>query len=220
MSSVTTSTDPVRPPSLLQSALQILFFIFFMKPFTTLFIGLRVRGAENLPDSAPFILIANHSSHLDTVSLLNLFPLTRLRRIRPVAAADYFERNRVVSFFSRTFFNILPIARTKVSAENNPVDRMDAALRSGFALVAFPEGTRGSGESLGRFKTGIARVIEHNRDVPVIPAYLVNMGRSLPKGECFPLPFFCEIRIGAPLALEGDRHEMTAALGEAVRRLT
>src|SRR5690242_1495712 len=76
---------------------QMILFALLIKPFMTLFIGLRVRGREHLPEREQFILVANHSSHLDTASLLSLFRLTQLRRIRPVAAADYFERNAFVS---------------------------------------------------------------------------------------------------------------------------
>src|SRR5215470_2724678 len=79
---------------------QMIFFALAIKPFMTLFIGLRVRGREHLPKTGAFILIANHSSHLDTISLLSLFPITKLRIIRPVAAADYFERNAFVSAFT------------------------------------------------------------------------------------------------------------------------
>ena len=85
---------------------QMMFFMLVLRPFMTLFIGLRVRGREHLPRSGPFILVANHSSHLDTASLLSLFPLTRLPGLRPVAGADYFERNRFISVFSKTCFNI------------------------------------------------------------------------------------------------------------------
>src|SRR5262245_66539409 len=89
-----TRPDRVKRPLTLRSILQMLFFALAVRPFLVLFIGLRVRGREHIPGSGPFILVANHSSHLDTISLLSLFPLTRLRGIRPVAAADYFERNR------------------------------------------------------------------------------------------------------------------------------
>src|ERR1041384_2376207 len=80
---------------------QMLLFALLIKPFMALFIGLRVRGREHLPRAGQFILVANHSSHLDTMSLLSLFRLTDLRRIRPVAAADYFERNAFVSRFTK-----------------------------------------------------------------------------------------------------------------------
>ena len=183
-----------------------------------LFIGLRVRGRENLPQGT-FLLIANHSSHLDTVSLLSLFPLSRLPRIRPVAAADYFERNRFVSVLSRTLVNILPIARKNITSENNPLRRMQEAIDAGQSLIIFPEGTRGSGEDMGQFKSGVAHLLEKAPNLEVVPVYLVNMGRSLPKGEFIPVPFFCEVRIGKPRTFTGRRAEMTSQLEAAVREL-
>lgn len=198
---------------------QMLFFAFVVRPFLALFIGLRVRGREHLPESGPFILIANHSSHLDTVSLLSLFPLNRLQLIRPVAAADYFDRNKIISVLSRTLFNILPIARKHITPENNPIRQMQAALEAGDSLIIFPEGTRGSGEDLGEFRSGVAHLLEKKPDICVVPAYLINMGRSLPKGEFIPVPFFCEIRLGKPVTIEGNRREITARLEAAVREL-
>jgi len=198
---------------------QLTFFALVLRPFLTLFIGLRVRGREHLPQSAPFIMIANHSSHLDTVSLLGLFPLRKLSQLRPVAAADYFERNAFVSAFSKTVFNILPITRKKITTDTNPLPRMEAALRAGQSLILFPEGTRGSGEDLARFHSGAAHLIEKCPEVPVVPVYLVNMGRSLPKGEWIPVPFFCEVRIGPRQKFQGNCREITAALETAVRQL-
>jgi 1-acyl-sn-glycerol-3-phosphate acyltransferase len=198
---------------------QIVGFALVLRPFMALFIGLRVRGREHLPRRGPFILVANHSSHLDTLSLLSLFPLRQLPQIRPVAAADYFERNKFVSAFSKTFFNILPIARKGITRETNPVSRMETALRAGQSVIIFPEGTRGTGEAIAHFHSGVAHLIEKCPQVPVVPAYLVNMGRSLPKGEWIPVPFFCEVRLGAPRTLQGDRREITASLETAVREL-
>ena len=194
-------------------------FALVIKPFMALFIGLRVRGREHLAKTEPFVLIANHSSHLDTISLLSLFPLSRLRHIRPVAAADYFERNAFVSLFTKTFFNILPIARKGITSENNPLRSMRGALEAGDSLIVFPEGTRGSGEQLGSFRSGVAHLIDQMPGLPIVPAYLVNMGRSLPKGEFIPVPFFCEIRIGVPRILQGSRQEITRALEAAVGEL-
>jgi 1-acyl-sn-glycerol-3-phosphate acyltransferase len=219
-SSSASETAHARPGKLaFRNVVQMMFFLFAIKPFMALFIGLRVRGREHLREAGPFILIANHSSHLDTMSLLSLFPLQRLRGIRPVAAADYFERNKFVSVLTKTLFNILPIARKNITAENNPIRRMREAIEAGDSIIIFPEGTRGSGQEMGEFRSGVAHLIEKLPGVPVVPAYLVNMGRSLPKGEFIPVPFFCEIRIGAPLILAGNRQEITRALEAAVREL-
>lgn len=197
----------------------MIFFAALIKPFMLLFIGLRVRGRNHLPHSGPFLLIANHSSHLDTIALLSLFPLAQLGRIRPVAAADYFERNRLISWFTKAFFNILPIARAHITAQNNPLDVMRAAIQAGQSLILFPEGTRGSGEAPGKFRAGAAHLIEHVPGVPVVPAYLLNMGRSLPKGAYIPVPFFCEIRFGPPLQPRGKRGEILEQLESAVQEL-
>jgi 1-acyl-sn-glycerol-3-phosphate acyltransferase len=202
-----------------RNVVQMIFFALVIKPFMVLFIGLRVRGREHLQETRSFILIANHSSHLDTMSLLSLFPLTRLRRIRPVAAADYFERNKFVSVLTKTLFNILPIARKNITSENNPLRRMREAIDAGDSIIIFPEGTRGSSQEMGEFRSGVAHLIEKAPGVPVVSAYLVNMGRSLPKGEFIPVPFFCEIRIGAPRIYQGSRQEITKALEASVQEL-
>lgn len=199
--------------------LQAAFFLLFLRPFFLLFIGLRVLGREHFPAKDPFILIANHSSHLDTASLLNLFPLARLHRIRPVAAKDYFERNAVVSWLSHTFFNILPIARKDITKEDHPVEEMRRALERGESLILFPEGTRGSGPEPAPFHSGVARLVECAPGVPVVPAYLVNLGRSLPKGEFLPVPFFCEVRLGPALNPAGTREEILSKLQAAVAAL-
>jgi 1-acyl-sn-glycerol-3-phosphate acyltransferase len=209
----------VRSRSLGARIAQMAFFLFAMRPFMAVFIGLRVRGREHLPKRDPFILYANHASHLDTVSLLNLFPLMRLERIQPVAAADYFERNRFVAWLSRTFINILPITRRNITADNNPVRRMQAVLALGHSLIIFPEGTRGTGEEIGHVHSGIAHLLAKTPDIDVVPAYLMNMGRSLPKGEFIPVPFFCEIRLGPARRITGNRQEMIEALEAAVHEL-
>lgn len=198
---------------------QALAHLLVLRPLLLFLVGLRVCGREHLPSADPFILIANHSSHLDAVSLLSLFPLARLRRIRPVAAADYFGRTAAISAVTRTLFNILPIARHDITADNDPRPQMLAALERGESLILFPEGTRGSGHELGRFKSGVAWLAQHAPDVPISPALLVNLGRSLPKGELIPVPMFAEIRIGPPRHPSGSVEEILAELEGAVREL-
>ena len=181
--------------------------------------GLRVVGMEHLPERDPFVLIANHSSHLDTLSLLSLFPVRRLHHIRPAAAADYFERTAAIAWFSHAFINILPIARKHITPENHPILKMRQAVEAGESLILFPEGTRGTGEALGTFHPGIAHLVEQVPGLSVVPCYLANMGRALPKGEFVPVPFFCEIRIGRPVRPEGSREEILAALRAEVLAL-
>lgn len=203
----------------MRTVLQIVFFAAVVRPFLALFIGLRVRGREHLPAADPFVLIANHTSHLDTVALLSLFPLRRLGHIRPVAAADYFLAGKTRAWLSRTLFNILPVARRNVTRANNPLEVMRAALAAGDSLVLFPEGTRSQDGEPGRFLPGVAHLAEACPDVPIVPAFLVNLGRSLPKGTVLPVPFFAEVRLGPPLHPTGTREEVLAALESAVAAL-
>jgi 1-acyl-sn-glycerol-3-phosphate acyltransferase len=219
-SAVLLSRPAISARMRLRDLAQILFFALLVRPLMTIFIGRRAQGRQWLDGAGPFVLLANHSSHLDTVSLLSLFPLWRLREIQPVAAADYFERNRLVAWFSHTFFNTLPIARSRITPENNPIQLMLAQLRAGKSLIIYPEGTRGSGEEIGPFRPGIAHLIEQMPRLPVIPVYLINHGRCLPKGEWFPVPFFCEIRIGPPQVFSGgNRREILKRLRSAILSL-
>ena len=212
MSATSTTTS-------VQRFVQVLFAVLFLRPFLTLFIGLKVRGREHLPGDDPFILIANHSSHLDTAAILSLFPLERLRRIRPCAAADYFERTPAISLVSRTLFNVLPIRRSGGEGEDHPIQRMREALEHGDSLLLFPEGTRGRGPEMAPFKPGVAWLAQQLPEVPIVPAFLTNMGRALPKGEFLPVPFFCEVRIGPPLRPSGTREEILESVRAAVESL-
>lgn len=198
---------------------QVLFFALIVRPFLRLFVGVRVQGREHLPRDGSFVLIANHSSHLDTVALMSLFPLAELHRLRPCAASDYFERNRFIALLSHTFIGILPIDRKHIRRENHPVKIMSEALERGQRLILFPEGTRAADETIHDFKPGIAHLVEAHPGLRIVPVRLHNFGRALPKGEFVPLPFFCEIRIGPPPTLAGTRDEILAALRNAIVEL-
>lgn len=184
--------------------IQILFFAFIIKPFMLFFIGLRVFGEKQPINKHPFILIANHSSHMDTVSLLNLIPLKSLRKVKPVAAADYFAKNTLIAWLSDTFMNILPIDRAKITKENNPIKLMGDVLKNNQSIIVFPEGTRSLDGEFNQFKTGVARLIIQNPDIPIVPCYLTNMYKAMPKGELLPIPFICDIYIGESFLVQGD----------------
>ncbi len=196
------------------------FFALFVRPFMTLVMGVRVRGREHLP-AGQFVMVANHSSHLDTLVLLSLLPLHLIPRVRPVAAADYWTRNRAVFALTRLLFNILPIPRKGITPENNPLRLMEEALEAGDSLIIYPEGTRDYGEDIGPFKPGVAHLLRRKPGLPCIPVYIRNTARVLPKGTFLFVPLFVDVMVGEPLVFppEMTKDEIRKRLENAVREL-
>lgn len=191
--------------------LQTLFFLLIVRPFLALVLGVNLRHAERLPHSGPAILAANHNSHLDTLLLMRLYPLATLHRVRPVAAADYFLKNRFVAWFALHIMHILPLSRRPKPGEK-PLAHIEAALAAGDILILFPEGSRGEPEKRSALKSGIAHLMEAAPTVPVIPIYLHGLGKALPKGDWLPIPFFADGWVGEPLTWQGERATTMQAL--------
>jgi len=195
------------------------FHALLLRPFVRGFLGVAVEGLEHLPEDDPFLLVANHNSHLDTPILLSLFPLARLSRVRPVAAADYWLSSPLKRWISETLFNVLPIERRR-AVGGDPLAGLREALARGDTLLLFPEGTRGDPEVMGRFHSGAARLAAENPSLRVLPVHLANAGRALPRGRALLVPFICRVTIGAPLSASGRGvKELQGAMEEAVRAL-
>ncbi len=160
-----------------------------VRPLVRLLFGLDTVGAEKLPKAGPAIVAANHNSHVDTLILLCLFPSKLLPKLRPVAAADHFDKGGFGSWFSRNIIGIIPIKRGGASRHDDVLAEAKQALARGEILVVFPEGSRGEPEEMARFKTGIARLAEFCPEAGVIPVYLQGAGRSLPKDARLLVPF-------------------------------
>lgn len=157
---------------------------------------LTIVGRQNLPRDRSFILIANHTSHLDTLCLLAALPLGRLRCAFPVAATDYFCVGALRTLFARVVVNALPFDR-----QFAPWDglRLCAQLlqRPGTILVLFPEGTRSDSGEPAKFKPGVA-LLAAGHDIPVVPCHLAGARAALPKGAWCPRPRAVRLTIGAP----------------------
>lgn len=169
---------------------RLVFHWLVTKPIMLLVVGLNVRNRDRLPQHGPAIIVANHNSHADTVALMSLFPSKTLRTVRPVAAADYFLRNRAMSWFARKCIGILPFDRDALKNGRDPFDECVQALDRGEILILFPEGSRGEPERMQRFKKGVYHLAARRPDVPVTPIYLHGLGKVLPKGAFIPLPLF------------------------------
>ena len=179
---------------------------------------------RNVPKEGPAILVANHNSHLDTMVLMTLLPARLLPRVRPVAAADYFLRNRLMAWFSLEIIGILPVSRAGRKPGTDPLAEANAALERGEVVILFPEGTRGEPESLAGLKTGVAHLALAHPEAPLVPVFMHGLGKSLPKGGLVPVPFFCDVFVGEPLhggdeRWGGDPHRLRDGLEERLREL-
>jgi 1-acyl-sn-glycerol-3-phosphate acyltransferase len=161
----------------------------------------RVEHAERLPERGPAIVVANHNSHIDTGVLLAAFPSRAVLSVRPVAAADYWFRNRAMRWFSRCMLGAVPIDRSGTTAD--PLAEAAAALRRGEIIVLFPEGTRGEPGVLGRFHCGVARLASMCPDAVVVPVWLDGCSQVLPRHGRLPQRCPCTVRVGEALRLEG-----------------
>ena len=192
--------------------IRTVFFAIIVRPLLLIILGLHVRYNYRLPKKGPAVLVANHNSHLDALALICLFPLSLLKTIRPIAAQDYFFRNAFLKWFALNVMGIIPIDRKSKSIRKNPFSGINESLNNNEIIILFPEGSRGSPEDLGEFKSGIAHLAKQNPEVPVIPVFMHGLGKVLPKGEALLVPFFIDIFIGESLFWNSNKESFMESL--------
>ena len=162
--------------------------------------GGSVVWAEPFSDARQRIFFGNHTSHLDFVLIWSSLPVRLRKRARPVAASDYWEGGPIRRYLAHRVFNAVLIDRGGPGQE--AVARMVAGLGRESSIIIFPEGTRGSGEQIAEFKSGLYYLCRERPDVDLIPVHLANLNRVLPKGEVIPVPAISRVVFGAPMRLE------------------
>ena len=176
--------------------LKVLFFLLVIKPLTLIVLGLNIRGRENLPVKGPAIIAANHNSHLDTMVLMGLYPISQIHRIRPVAAADYFFKNKFLKWFSLNIIGIIPLERKARKKKEELFAPCKEALDNNEILILYPEGSRGSAGKMAELKKGIFHISKLSEKTAVIPVVMNGLNKALPKGEALLVPFNCDVIIG------------------------
>ena len=172
-------------------------------------LGASARWQGATPTMAQRLYFANHTSHADTVVLWSALPAPLRAHTRPVAAADYWGASAVRRFIALKGLNVVLIHRGPRDPDVDPLSPLYDALDAGQSLMIFPEGTRGTAALPGPFKSGLFHLAERYPDIELIPVYLENLHRSLPKGTLFPVPLKCVVRFGAPLARVAGEDKQT-----------
>lgn len=178
------------------------------------------QGIE--PDQTQRIYFANHCSHGDFVLLWTVLPVQIRKRTRPVAGADYWLASRLRRFIGCDVFNSVLIERKPDQREHDPVSQMVAAIDAGDSLIVFPEGTRNTTQaSLLPFKSGLYHVASKRPTIELVPVWISNLNRVLPKGEIIPIPLVCTVTFGAALHLQSNesRHAFIERAEHALRSL-
>lgn len=157
---------------------------------------MQITGQNNLPNKPPYILIANHTSHLDTPALLNALPRSVRGRAHPVAAHDTFFTTRARALLATKCFNVLPLKRQRY--DRNALATLQTRLiEDELVLIVFPEGTRGDGQAIAAFKAGIG-MLTAGTAIPVVPCRLRGCEDAMPKGRLLPRPKPLDLAIGQP----------------------
>jgi 1-acyl-sn-glycerol-3-phosphate acyltransferase len=174
---------------------------------------LEIVGRYNLPPEGSFVIVANHTSHLDAAALLSSLPLRHVHRAFPVAASDYFFTNLPALAFSAIAMNAMPFDRKENPKYSLSLCRqlLDAP---GHILILFPEGTRSLDGKVGRFKPGIG-FLTAGTEFPIVPCYISGAWRAWPKGKWFPRPRKLRLVIGEPLRFPNSRPLKDDAVGIA-----
>jgi 1-acyl-sn-glycerol-3-phosphate acyltransferase len=160
------------------------------------------RGVR--PSSKQRIYFANHTSHLDTLVLWTALPPSLRKHTRPVAARDYWGKPGIRHWFSQHMFRAVLVDRERKDPNVDPMQDLYQALDQGHSLIIFPEGTRGTENTPSAFKSGLYHLARKYPDVELVPVYLRNLYRSMPKGSHIPVPLLCSVYFGDAITLQAN----------------
>ncbi|WP_137177738.1 lysophospholipid acyltransferase family protein [Roseomonas sp. AR75] len=184
-----------------------------LRLYFRLFHRLEVEGRENLP-AAPFVLIGNHTSHLDALVLASILRGDVARRAHALAAGEVFFGSGAGAVLSAYAINAFPIWRGKTKRGEMAALRT-RLVEDGLVYILFPEGTRSRTGELGEFQPGLAMLLA-GTGVPVVPCFIEGAFEAWPATRKWPRPGKVRVRIGAPVSMEGDRAAAMAACRSAV----
>jgi len=173
----------------------------FLLKLVRLLTGSQARWYGCPPQAEQRIYFANHQSHADLVMIWAALPHELRAITRPVAARDYWTKTPLRQWITTAVFNAVYVDRERKESED-PLQPLVEALERGDSIILFPEGTRGDGEEPQAFKSGLFSLATQFPDVVLVPAWIDNIQRVMPKGEVVPVPILCSVTFGAPIRVE------------------
>ncbi|HCJ29734.1 MAG TPA: 1-acyl-sn-glycerol-3-phosphate acyltransferase [Pseudomonas sp.] len=165
-----------------------------------LLLGASARFESTPGLSGQRIYFANHTSHIDTLAIMAALPKRMRLNTKPLAAADYWGKNKFLRYMATRGLNSVLIDRQSKEGQD-PLEPVRQVMEQGCSVIIFPEGTRRFQALPGEFKSGLYQLHKAFPQARLVPIYLDNLYRSMPKGKHVPLPIICTIRIGDPLAI-------------------
>ena len=177
--------------------------------------AVRAIWPERGVPSGPCVYFANHSSHGDFILVWAVLPPRLRRRTRPVAGADYWLKTKLNSFIGRDVFKAVLIERDREALTEDPIAQMAAAIEAGSSLILGPDGTRNQTEAPQQpFKSGLFHLAMARPEIDLVPVWINNLNRVMPKGEIVPIPLICTVTFGDALRIAADE-DKTAFLARA-----
>jgi 1-acyl-sn-glycerol-3-phosphate acyltransferase len=164
--------------------------------------GASVRWVDSQPDTCQRVYFANHTSHLDALVLWSTLPQEVRAKTRPVAAKEYWTAGPIRRYMATKVADAILIDRQEIKVHQSPVDLMIREIGQESSVIMFPEGGRSAGTEVGEFKSGLYYLCKKRPDLELIPVYIDNMNRILPRGQVLPVPLLSCITFGPPIWLE------------------
>ena len=176
----------------------------FLASLSRLITGTQGHWKGCPPTAEQRIYFANHQSHFDWVLIWAALPRELRVLTRPIAARDYWTASPLRTWLTSAVFNAVYVSRTRATPDEDPLEPLVEALQYGSSLVIFPEGTRSNKGDPQVFKAGLYHLAKQFPDVQLVPTWVDNVQRVMPKGEVVPVPILCTVTFGEPLKLKPD----------------
>ena len=185
-----------REPGLIETGMHLIYWG-AMRSYLALYHRMKVTGLVHIPKAPPYVMVANHSSHLDALMLASVQRWTLRDRVFPLAAGDFFFETPTLATFAMVCINALPMWRRNCG--RHVLEELRTRLASEpCAYILFPEGTRSTDGRMGPFKAGLGMLVAET-DIPVVPCYIAGAAEAMPKGKRYPRPRHISLDIGEPL---------------------